>query len=219
MPFKYEIVTILFLVFSQAVFAQDSEYSGSSSSSTGSVDFLMSGGYSQAVISNSNYTGYNGTVKLLLPFDRGSNFSFGLSGKYENLTTSDSPNSNPNGTITTTLEAAFIGIDLAYKITFSLLDIQLNPYFYYGIYNYWNRDTNFNGSVISANPTVNLNVLYGMGLSFLFKLGFLYFGPAAYYSRGYLEANNYTDTNGNVFGSNTGIYQMLDLNITLGMFL
>ena len=39
MPFKYEIVTILFLVFSQAVFAQDSEYSGSSSSSTGSVDF------------------------------------------------------------------------------------------------------------------------------------------------------------------------------------
>lgn len=58
-----------------------------------------------------------------------------------------------------------------------------------------------------------------MRLSFLFKLGFLYFGPAAYHSRGYLEANNYTDTNGNVFGSNTGIYQMLDLNITLGMFL
>ncbi len=219
MPFKYIVTSCLLLISSQVVWAQDSEYSGSSGGSNGSVDFLMSGGYSQAVISNSNYIGYNGTAKLLLPFDRSSNFSFGLSGKYENLTSADSPNSNPNGTITSTYEAAFVGLDLAYKITFSLLDIQLNPYVYYGLYNYWNRDTNFNGSVISGNPTVTLNVLYGVGLSFLFKLGFLYFGPAAYYSRGYIEANSYTDTNGNSFATNTGVYQILDLNFTLGMFL
>ncbi|WP_158997101.1 hypothetical protein [Pigmentibacter ruber] len=216
---NFKFLFFLIFMFFSSIYAQDSDFGGSSSGSTGTVDFLLSGGYTQAIISNSNYIGYNGTVKLLLPFDRSSNFSFGISGKYEALTSSDSPNSNSNGVVTSTYQAAFVGLDLAYKLTFSILDIQFNPYAYYGVYNYWNRDTNFNGSIISGNPTINLNVLYGAGLSFLFKLGFLYFGPAAYYSRGYLEAAAYNDTNGNSFGQNTGNYQILDLNFSLGLFL
>ena len=46
-------------------------------------------------------------------------------------------------------------------------------------------------------------MFYMEWISFPFFLSYLnwilYFGPGAYYSRGYLEANNYTDTNGNVF--------------------
>lgn len=214
-----KILIFLLLLFSCSVFAQDYEYSGSSSGSEGKVDFLASGGYSQIIISGNAYTGYNGSAKLMFPFSSSSGWSFGLGGKYEMATSNSGPLSDPAGSVTSTFNSIYAGLDLAYKLSFSFVDFQLNPYGYYGVSNYWSRDTSFNGTIITGEVPVTTNLLYGVGLSALFKLGFFYFGPSAFYSRGYLGADSYTDNFGNSYQLNTGNYEIYNYNFTIGMYL
>lgn len=198
------------------VFSQEYE-SSSSSGSENKVDFLMSGGYSQVIIGGNSYTGFNGSSKLFFPLS--SSFSFGIGGKYEYTTSNSGALDNPSGTINSTFNAIYAGLDFAYKLSFSFVDFQLNPYGYYGVYNYWNRDTSFSGTTISGNPNITTNLLYGIGFSILFKLGIFYFGPAAIYSKGYMECDSYKDTFGNNFSANTGNYEIYNYNFTIGMFL
>ena len=90
-----KLLAIFLLSIVGEAFAQyDSEYSSGSGSSTGSIDVLASGGYSQVVIDGDAYTGYNAFLKFLLPFHSGSNLYFGFGARYEAVTSTASNSFN-----------------------------------------------------------------------------------------------------------------------------
>lgn len=179
---------------------------------------LLSGGYSQVLIDGNIYSGYNTFLKFFLPFsNEDDHWYFGLGVRYENvISKTTSPNDQKN---TFSYETAQAGLDLAYKLSFSIADIQINPYLYYSFYNKWTRDTEVTGTTITASPDINYNFTYGIGGSLLFKLGIFYLGPSIYYSRGYLSYNSFKDNYGDSYNQNSGSYQFLNYNLTLGVLL
>ena len=206
--------------------SSSSSYSSGSNDSIGSIDILASGGYSQVIIGGDNYTGYDAFFKFLLPFSSSSNWYFGIGARYDSVT-SDASSTNTSSSSTQastqqntfTYQSAQAGLDLAYKISFSFFDFQLNPYVYYAFYNMWTRNTNISGTTITSNSPIINNIVYGIGASLLFKISTFYFGPSAYYSQGYMECGSYTDSYGNSYNSNNGNYEIYNYNFTVGMYL
>jgi hypothetical protein len=183
------------------------------------VDILASGGYSNVIIDDNYYKGYNASIKLFIPII--SDLYFGLGSKFESVSNSKQSNISSAGTISENLTSVFIGIDLAYKFSLEFVDIHMNPYSYYSVYDNWQRTTTFSNSSnsITGTASIKTNIIYGIGCSALFNYDSFYFGPSLYYSRGYIEAQNYTDSFQFSSSFNSGVYEILNYNITIGMFL
>ncbi|APJ03285.1 hypothetical protein [Silvanigrella aquatica] len=204
-------------------YTQDSDYgfSISSISSNDSIDILASGGYSMLYMNGDYYSGYNAFLKLFFPLGHG--FYLGIGTRYEDLT-SNAPSSSSN-TAANAQQNSFVyqssqaGVDLAYKISFSFFDFQINPYAYYAFDTIWTRSTILNNITISSVAPVLSNYVFGVGGSLLFKLSRFYIGPSAYYSWGYISNDSYSDNQGNTYKSNTGLYIYYNFNLTLGVYL
>lgn len=212
---------MLFSNYSYAQYYPDSNFTNSSfgtssTNSKGAIDLLASLGYDRIDIGGVRYTGYNAFLKIFFPLNN-NNWYFGFGTRYDSVTSSVSTVSNQQNLFT--YQSAQAGLDLAYKLSFSLADLQLNPFIYYSFYDLWERDTTISGvTITSISPIVN-NIIYGIGASLLFKIGKYYVGPSAYYLRGYMECDSYTNSYGSSYSGNTGSYEIYNYNLTLGMFL
>lgn len=217
-----KIIAIFFFVICNDSFADDDSGSYSSSNSLGSIDLFVGAGYSQIMIGGNTYTGYGAMVKALLPFGSDSNWYFGFGAKYDSVdsTANSSTTQSSNQQNSFNYTSAQAGIDIAFKLSSSFVDFQLNPYAYYGFYNSWTRSTNVSNTTnIVSTELVLANLNYGLGASLLFKIDTFYFGPSAYYSEGYMACDVYTDNFGNSYTSHAGRYEIYNYNLTLGMYL
>jgi hypothetical protein len=173
-------------------------------------ELQASGGYSQTIIGGIYYTGYDAYLKYFIPF-KSSNWFYGIGVRYDSTSSTTQQGSEQN---TFAYKSAQAGIDLAYKLSYSFIDLELNPYVYCAFYNLWTRNTMTSGITITDNSPVKNNIVYGMGASLLFNVGNFYFGPSAYYSQGYMACDSYTDNNGNFINTNKGYYASYNFNLT-----
>ncbi|WP_148697018.1 hypothetical protein [Silvanigrella aquatica] len=211
------ILILLYFFYVIPIYAQDY----GSGDSSNSFDILASGGYSMMTINGDPYTGYNAFFKLFFPL--GSGLYFGIGSRYESMTSTASSSSAiknaSNHQNSFTYQSIQAGLDLAYKISFSDVDFQINPYAYYAFSNTWMRNTTMNNSTISSTGPVTFNLVYGVGGSLLFKFEPFYIGPSAYYSWGYISSDAYSDNFGNAYFANAGFYTFTNYNLTLGFYL
>lgn len=178
----------------------------------------LGGGYSQLNISNNYYTGYNLGIQFLFPMNN--QFSIGFGSKFIKLKTSSGVTSTSAESISSKFTALLAGVDLAYKLSLSEFDFQINPFIYYGFYNSWTKNTGFAGLSVTQDVPITFNILFGLELSSFYNISDLfYFGPSISYAIGYLENGIYADNYNNVYKKNSGKYQIYNINITIGKYL
>lgn len=180
--------------------------------------FLGSGGYSSAMIDNSEFTGYNLSLKFLFPFAKDYDFFYGFGARYENISSNTNSKNITNADIN--FNSFQAGFDLAYFFKTSWMDFVLNPFVYSGIYNSYVRTiTQADGTTITVSPNILNHINLGASMHFLFKISNFYFGPGASYSTTYLNFTDYKDDNGRSYNGISDFYKTLNINLTLGGFL
>lgn len=189
--------------------------------------FMTGGGYSYSKIGDSNYTGYNGFLKLLYSLrskplyedslDDRISLLYGIGLKYQELTMSQTTTIGNSSGVLTSSQA---GLDLAFKYSIFSFSFLLNPYAYYGINNIWTKNISIS-SFITENINPKVTDLYegGIGALFLYKWPNIYMGPAFYYSTTYVKYASCEDSLFNVYTGNEGTFQTFFINFVIGFFI